>query len=308
MDCLFTVTSVTPVDGASDIETGSTVTITFSRTVSAASVTNASVTVGTAAGDRSVSGSIVTFTPTDPLEEGTSYTVTVNGVTDADGVGLASAFTSSFTTRSFPVMADAGADYDVSFGDDVTLEPAENPGTGATVTWESEDPSIVSVDAEGLVTALSEGTTSVRAQFRGVMDEATVIVVPAPEISFSVDSATFAAAVATLGPDPIVVRIESAVGGVLDNLSASIIYEPGGPEGWLQVALESTLAPTDLTITADISSLAVGTYSATISVSSPADPDSPRFLPITLTIAGLTVAETGGGTQVNESGTTRPCA
>ena len=131
----LTVLSVTPADGSADVETSANVSIIFSRPVNDASVTATSVTVGSAAGDRSVSGSTVTFTPTDELDEGTSYTVTVNGVTDADGVGLGSAFTSSFTTRSLPLMADAGEDFDVSFGDEVVLEPASSPGTGATVTW-----------------------------------------------------------------------------------------------------------------------------------------------------------------------------
>ena len=131
----LTVVSVTPADGATEIETGATVSIVFNRAVAASSVTTSSVTVGSAPGDRSVSGSTVTFTPTSDLDEGTSYTVTVNGVTDGDGVGLASAFTSSFTTVSFPVAADAGADFDVSFGDEVTLEPQGSTGTGATATW-----------------------------------------------------------------------------------------------------------------------------------------------------------------------------
>ena len=129
------VTAVTPADGATGVETGVDVIVTFDRAVLASSVTATTFRVGNIDGDRAVSGSTVTFTPAGPLAEDTDYDVLVDGVTDAEGVGLESAFASSFTTVVRPVMADAGADFDVSMGDEVTLDASSSTGTRATLTW-----------------------------------------------------------------------------------------------------------------------------------------------------------------------------
>ena len=129
------VTQVSPNDGASGVATDATVTVTFSRAVAPASVTTSSVSVGSVPGTRDVSGSTVTFTPDDAFAEGTSYTVTVNGVTDADGVGLDASFNSSFTTVSSPAMADAGVDMSITAGEEASFDGSGSSGTGATFTW-----------------------------------------------------------------------------------------------------------------------------------------------------------------------------
>ena len=129
------VMQVSPADGAGGIETSADVTVTFNRAVAAASVTATSFRVGTVTGDRAVSGTTVTFTPASPFAEGTDYDVVVDGVTDAGGVGLESAFSSSFTTLTLGVMADAGPDFDVSMGAEATLDKGASTGTGATFTW-----------------------------------------------------------------------------------------------------------------------------------------------------------------------------
>jgi Bacterial Ig-like domain len=131
----LTVIQVDPSDGASSVETSATVTVTFNRVVATASVTSTSFTVGTEAGDRTVSGTTVTFTPTGPLSEGATYAVAVSGITDDAGVGLASDFSSSFSTLSRPVLADVGPNFDASMGSSVTLDKGASSGTGATYTW-----------------------------------------------------------------------------------------------------------------------------------------------------------------------------
>ncbi|MDZ7780566.1 MAG: Ig-like domain-containing protein [Gemmatimonadota bacterium] len=140
------VTQVSPNDGTTGVATDAAVTITFSRAVAAASVTSTSVTVGSLAGTRDVSGSTVTFTPDDAMAEATSYTVSVTGVTDADGVGLDGAFSSSFTTVSSPAMADAGPDVSITAGAESTLDGSASTGSGATYTWTVlEGPSVGSL-------------------------------------------------------------------------------------------------------------------------------------------------------------------
>lgn len=56
--------------------------------------------------------------------------MTVNGVTDTDGVGLDGTFSSSFTTLSSPLAADAGPQ--------VMLDGSASTGTGATFTWNTQ--------------------------------------------------------------------------------------------------------------------------------------------------------------------------
>lgn len=97
------VTSVEPADGALHVDATTPVVLTFSREVDPASVTSTSVTVGPATGTLAVSGAKVTFTPSSPLSDGADYQVRAQGVRAADGGSLASAFTSSFTTRVDPL-------------------------------------------------------------------------------------------------------------------------------------------------------------------------------------------------------------
>ena len=147
----FTVTAVNPADGATGIAIDAAVTITFSRTVAAASVTSSSVIVGSVAGTQDVSGSTVTFTPDDPFAESTSYAVTVSGVTDEDGVGLDGSFSSSFTTvsGSSSAMADAGADFAVTAGAEATLDGSGSSAAGATYTWTVlEGPSVGTLEGQ----------------------------------------------------------------------------------------------------------------------------------------------------------------
>ena len=129
------VTQVSPAHGATDVDESTTVTVTFSRAVDPATVTSTSFTVGSVDGTRSVSGATATFTPASPLTGGADFSVHVDGVEDADGVGLESAFSSSFTTLSRAVLADAGADMDVTLGTGVTLDGSGSAGTGASFTW-----------------------------------------------------------------------------------------------------------------------------------------------------------------------------
>ncbi len=131
----LTVTQVVPSDGATDVDPQTAVKVTFSRAVDATSVTSSSFSVGSLDGTISVSGATATFTPSSPLTEGTSFSVSVDGVVDQDGVGLESAFSSSFTTLRRPVSADAGPDMDVTEGSSVTLDDSGSTGTGASYSW-----------------------------------------------------------------------------------------------------------------------------------------------------------------------------
>lgn len=131
----LSVTQVSPTDGADDVALSATVSVTFNRPVAESSVTEGSFSLGSVDGTRTVSGATVTFAPASELTDGVTYTLSVSGVTDTGGVGLASPFTSSFTTERIDVSADAGADFDASVASTVTLDRGASAGTGATFTW-----------------------------------------------------------------------------------------------------------------------------------------------------------------------------
>ena len=141
-----TVSSVTPLNGATDVALSTTVTAAFNEDIFAASVDSGSFTL---AANSSVSGTvsfdgaskIATFTPDSGLALAATYTATLTtGITDLVGNGLASDYNWSFTT------------VDGSWG---TAEVAENDTTNnfnypsvvledngdAIVVWQSSTPS-----------------------------------------------------------------------------------------------------------------------------------------------------------------------
>jgi hypothetical protein len=103
-----TVVSVNPAAGASGVSVGTTVTVTFSEPLNAATVNGSTITLQDAKNNAvaaTVTYNAGTFaavlTPVSRLATLTSYTVGVStGVTDEAGNALAGAFSSTFTTQA----------------------------------------------------------------------------------------------------------------------------------------------------------------------------------------------------------------
>jgi len=141
-----TVSSVTPLDGATDVEPNTTITASFSEDIFSASVDDTSFTLtATNADSGTVSfdgtSNIATFTPDNGLALAATYTATLtSGITDLVGNGLASDYSWSFTTA------------DGSWG---TAEVAENDATNHFDT-----PSLVLEDnGDAIVVWRSYGTS-----------------------------------------------------------------------------------------------------------------------------------------------------
>ncbi|MEX2466935.1 MAG: Ig-like domain-containing protein, partial [Gemmatimonadota bacterium] len=172
----------------------------------------------------------------------------------------------------------------------------------AVVSWsvQSDDGDIASIDGEGLVTALSEGVATVRAEFRGASGQATLTIDPAPRIGVVPSSATLYAGVDGPVPDPAILEVINGGSGPLGSLSTTVSYPEGGAEGWLDAVLADVTAPTDLEISVLSTGLPVGAYTGTVTLTSPDAPDEPTSVPVTLSVTGFTLTETGGGTVVAE--------
>ncbi len=107
------VASVTPTAGATGVAVSTTIRASFTKPVTAHSVTSSSFKLSTTGG-KPVAGSVVvlpgnqsaTFTPASSLAAGTAYRVDLTAaVTDLYGNPLAAAFTSTFTTAAVQPVA-----------------------------------------------------------------------------------------------------------------------------------------------------------------------------------------------------------
>jgi hypothetical protein len=162
------VTTVTPVDGATNVDRQSAVTVTFSEPMSPTTLTAASVhlTAGgspiaaaltVAADDRTV-----TLTPSSALALNTLFTLTVGvGVTDRAGNALAAPFTSTFSTSAPDTVGprvDAIDPPDEATGVGTTTPVSvtfTEPIDPATVTPASFRVSVGGTPAAGLFTFLN---------------------------------------------------------------------------------------------------------------------------------------------------------
>src|ERR1700752_354273 len=135
------------------------------------------------------------------------------------------------------------------------------------VTWSSTDPTIT-LESDGSAIALAVGAATIEAAANGMTASATLTVQPKPILATSLDSVAFTAFVN--GPDPAdqSVIISNSGGGTLVPTLDSITYGPGG-SGWLNTALSGTTIPDTLVLDVLPSGLAVGSYKATLSLSSP---------------------------------------
>jgi hypothetical protein len=100
-----TVSSTVPDNTATGVAVGTSITATFSEPILSASVTAASFIlndgIDNVVGTLSVNGAIVTFAPSLPLLDNTTYTATITtAVTDLTGNPLAANYSSTFTTSA----------------------------------------------------------------------------------------------------------------------------------------------------------------------------------------------------------------
>ena len=153
-----TVTSVSPVNGATGVVAGATVTANFSEAINATTVTGSTVQIRDAgnnliAATVNVSGNQVTLTPSTALSGLTVYTVTItsgaSGIKDLAGNALANNYVWSFTTaavdKTAPTVTSVSplnAATGVVVGTTVTANFSEaiNASTVTTSTFQLRDP------------------------------------------------------------------------------------------------------------------------------------------------------------------------
>ena len=133
-------------------------------------------------------------------------------------------------------------------------------------TWSSGNSAIATVDEEGLVTAMGEGTVTISATMGSVRGTATVDVFPGPVVALDPVFVTLSARRGGPRSESADVAVTNTGGGSLTGLSTTVQYDDAG-SGWLETAFEESTAPTTLQLRGDPQGLAAGTYSAQVTVS-----------------------------------------
>lgn len=138
----------------------------------------------------------------------------------------------------------------------------------------------VSVDTAGLaagsysatVTVTSAGTTGSPKQI-----PVTLTVAAAPALSVTPASLSFSATSGGASPATKTLSVANTGGGTLSFTALD-------DATWLSVTPASGVAPRDLTVAADVSGLAAGTYTGKVTVTSAGSTGSPTDVPVTFTV------------------------
>ena len=105
-----------------------------------------------------------------------------------------------------------------------------------------------------------------------------------PTLAFSITSVALAAVQGGAASPSQVVTIINAGSGALGALALGTIVYGSGGTGWLAATLAAGASPPTLTLVATPGSLAMGTYTATIPVTSAGVANSPQSVTVTLTV------------------------
>ncbi|MEQ1911351.1 MAG: CARDB domain-containing protein, partial [Vicinamibacterales bacterium] len=120
---------------------------------------------------------------------------------------------------------------------------------------------------------------------------------PSPTIGLSASALTYGATQGGANPSSQVVNVTNGGGGTLSGLAVGTITYGSG-SGWLQATLSGTTAPATLTVQPTTGSLAAGTYTATVPITSGVATNSPQTVTVTFTVASPSPAIGLGATAI----------
>ena len=262
----------------------------------------------------------VTLTPTLGSLAVGSYTAHVPVTSSASGVtDSPQTVTVTFTVSQAPTIALSSSS--VTFtatagGSSPAVQPVTvtNSGTGTlsglaigTITYDAGASgwlaaSVSPTTAPATVTltptlgSLAAGSYTahvpVTSSASGVTDSPQTITVTftvsqAPTIALSSSSVTFTATVGGSNPAAQTVTVTNSGTGTLSGLAIGTITYDAGASGWLAAGVSPTTAPATVTLTPTLGSLAVGSYTAHVPVTSSASgvTDSPQTVTVTFTVS-----------------------
>ncbi len=226
------------------------------------------------------------------------------GCSDASDIGPGSVITVRVVPDTMTLFFAAGQDTATA-----QAFPLDDLGAflpGKTITWVTDDPLVAQVDSAGGVTAIGLGTTQVTATVDGIAGTLVVNVAVPPAIGVSLSPVPLAVIANSGTSSATTVAVTNVGGGSLTGLAVgSITYLVGAP-GWLSASLNQTTAPATLTLSAAPGTLALGSYSAQVLITSPVAVNSPLTMSVNLTIGtgpATTIAIQAGNGQAAQVGT-----
>jgi len=194
----------------------------------------------------------------------------------------------------FPKTASLTIGAITVLGDSV-FSPSNVYLPNTAVTWTSADPSIAKVNANGAVTGVAGGTTTVKASAGGQSDSATITVSPITIGKGTIlinapVGVSFSAPAGGALPVRAPLSVTSSDTVVLTGLTSSIAYGAGQPTGWLvanvsdsvsyffgqrvsgsrvrrQTSGSGIVTPAVLDMVPTTTNLPAGSYTATVTVS-----------------------------------------
>jgi hypothetical protein len=184
----------------------------------------------------------------------------------------------------------------------VAVDSLGTPLPGVPVSLINLDSSLVRVRSSRYVvarTGTAGGQARIVGQIRGDEDTLFVSILSqgSPAIGLSTATVNFAATAGGANPASQGVTVNNTSVGTLSGLAVGTIVYGSGASGWVAASLNQTTAPATLTLTATTGSLAPGTYTATVPVTSGVASNSPQNITVTFNLnpgAPATVIVTPG--------------
>ena len=168
-----------------------------------------------------------------------------------------------------------------------------NCTSSQTVTWSAANTTALTLLADGNTVhvtgrAASAQPVAVTASIGGKSASSQVTVLAQPAIKVVPETLTFTALRSGPSPQSQTVAITNGGGGTLDNLSVGATTYGAGASNWLLVQSSNVnpTAPTSLNIVPTSTTLADGSYTATVPIVSPKAANSPANITVVYTITG----------------------
>jgi hypothetical protein len=152
------------------------------------------------------------------------------------------------------------------------------------VNWSSQDPSVASVTANGLVKAVAEGTTSIQASVGSVQGAVPVSVEAPPTLEVEELEVTFESLNEGSTSTRKEVEITGRGGRQLTGLVVDVTHPPGTSSGWLEANLSRTTTPAILEIAVSPDGLEPGTHRGELVLRANEIADSPLLIQVELEV------------------------
>jgi len=171
-------------------------------------------------------------------------------------------------------------------------------GAGQPTGWLAATPTATTAPTlltmQPTLQALSDGTynatITVAAAGATPRTIAVTLTVLSNTIVLSSNAVTFAGTAGAASPPAQNVNVSNSGGSSLTGLAVAVSYTAGQPTGWLTTAtFNATTAPAVLSLRPTVGALTSGTYTATVSVSSPVAVNSPQNITVTLVVTNVPI-------------------